>query len=112
MPTRLTGVTPPDERDDDALAPARMRELEATARDVAVEWGVELGTPYALSRYTYVAPAGTNAVLKITPAEDDESDHEADALELWAGDGAYDHRSGPALGRAAGTRTPDRRRDR
>ena len=26
--------------------------------------------------------------LKITPAEDDESDHEADALELWDGAGA------------------------
>ena len=38
--------------------------------------------------YSYVAPAGGDAVLKVTPAEDDESDEEADALELWNGDGA------------------------
>jgi streptomycin 6-kinase len=81
-------VTPPDERDDDALAPSRMRELEHTAGEVAAEWGLELGPPYRLARYAFVAPAGPGAVLKITPAEDDESDHEADALELWAGDGA------------------------
>ena len=39
-------------------------------------------------RYSYVAPAGADAVLKVTPPEDDESDEEADALELWDGDGA------------------------
>ena len=88
MVARLTVVTAPDERDDDALAPSRMRELEAAARDVAADWGVELGPPYRLARYSYVAPAGPDAVLKITPAEDDESDHEADALELWDGAGA------------------------
>ena len=74
--------------EDDALSPARMRELEHAAHEVASEWGLELGPPYALSRYSFVAPAGPGAVLKITPAEDDESDHEADALELWSGDGA------------------------
>ena len=58
------------------------------AAEVAAGWGVELGAPYALSRYSYVAPAGPDAVLKVTWEEDDESDHEADALELWAGDGA------------------------
>jgi streptomycin 6-kinase len=35
-----------------------------------------------------VAPAGTDAVLKITPPWDDESNEEADALRLWAGEGA------------------------
>jgi streptomycin 6-kinase len=69
-----------DDRPD--LAP-----LERIAREVAAEWGVELGEPFALSRYSFVAPAG-DAVLKVTPPEDDESDEEADALELWAGDGA------------------------
>ena len=88
MVARLTVVTAADERDDDALAPSRMRELEAAARDVAADWGVELGPPYRLARYSYVAPAGPDAVLKVTPAEDDESDHEADALELWDGVGA------------------------
>ena len=55
---------------------------------MALEWGVELGRPFALSRYSYVAPAGDNAVLKLTPPDDDESDEEADALALWDGDGA------------------------
>jgi streptomycin 6-kinase len=62
--------------------------LERVAREVAVEWGVELGSPFALSRYSYVAPAGKAAVLKVTPPEDDESDEEADALTLWDGEGA------------------------
>ena len=53
-PTR----TMADEREDDALSPARMRELEQAARDVAADWGVELGPPYRLARYSYVAPAG------------------------------------------------------
>jgi streptomycin 6-kinase len=93
--TRLSTVDaerlPPDHNDEpeaDGLAPAQMRELERAAREVAAEWGLELGPPYRLARYSFVAPAGPDAVLKITPAEDDESDHEADALELWAGDGA------------------------
>ena len=77
-----------DELEDDALSPARMRELEQAAREIASEWGLDLGPPYRLARYSFVAPAGPGAVLKITPVEDDESDHEADALELWAGDGA------------------------
>jgi streptomycin 6-kinase len=55
---------------------------------VASEWGVELGRPFALSSYSFVAPAGDNAVLKVAPPDDDESDEEADALALWAGDGA------------------------
>jgi streptomycin 6-kinase len=62
--------------------------LERIAREVAAEWGVELGESFALARYSYVAAAGENAVLKVRSPEDDESDEEADALELWAGDGA------------------------
>jgi streptomycin 6-kinase len=61
--------------------------LAAIAREVAAEWGVELGEAFRLARYSYVATAG-DAVLKVTPPEDDESDEEADALELWAGEGA------------------------
>jgi streptomycin 6-kinase len=49
---------------------------------------VELGEPFALAQYSFVAAAGDAAVLKVTPPEDDESDEEAEALELWAGDGA------------------------
>ena len=67
---------------------------------MAAEWGVELGPPFALSRYSFVAPAGGDAVLKVTPAEDDEADEEADALALWAGDGAV-----RLLRRDAGRRT-------
>ena len=65
-----------------------LEPLAEVAREVAAEWGVELGEPFALSRYSFVAPAGDDAVLKVTPAEDDESDQEADALELWGGRGA------------------------
>jgi streptomycin 6-kinase len=73
---------------DDRPSAARMAELERTAREIAAEWGVELGEQFALSRYSFVAAAGDSAVLKVTPAEDDESDEEADALALWAGEGA------------------------
>jgi streptomycin 6-kinase len=62
--------------------------LARTAREVAAGWGLELGEQFVLSRYSFVAPAGAAAVLKVTPAEDDESDQEADALALWDGDGA------------------------
>ena len=62
--------------------------LESLAREAAFEWGVELGPPFALARFSYVAPAGHDAVLKVTPPEDDESDEEGDALALWDGDGA------------------------
>ena len=61
--------------------------LERTAREVAAEWGVSLGEPYATGR-SYTCRVGTDAVLKVVPAEDDEADHEADALAFWNGDGA------------------------
>jgi streptomycin 6-kinase len=41
-----------------------------------------------MSNYSYVAPAGEKAVLKVGLRDDDESLEEADALELWDGDGA------------------------
>jgi streptomycin 6-kinase len=63
-------------------------ELAEIASEVEVEWGLELGEPFALSRFSYVAPAGDDAVLKVRSPADDESDEEAEALELWAGDGA------------------------
>jgi streptomycin 6-kinase len=62
--------------------------LAAIAHEVAAEWGVGLGKAFRLARYSYVATAGDHAVVKVTPPEDDEADEEADALELWAGDGA------------------------
>ena len=75
--------------DGDARRAAALSEaLRAVALEVAADWGLELGEPFALSYHSYVAPAGNDAVLKVTPPEDDESDEEADALELWGGDGA------------------------
>ena len=62
--------------------------LEQTAQAVAREWGIGLGPPFALSRYSYVAPAGDDAVLKVLPPDDDESDEDGDALEVWDGHGA------------------------
>ena len=61
---------------------------QATAEGVAAEWGLELGSPFALSRYSYVAPVGDDVVLKVSWAGDEESLDESDALELWGGDGA------------------------
>jgi len=59
--------------------------LARIAVEVAAAWSVPLGAPFALSRFSYVAPAGDGAVLKVVPAEDDEADEEADALRLWNG---------------------------
>lgn len=63
-------------------------DTRATAESAARGWGLELGAPFALSRYSYVAPVGDDAVLKVAWQEDDESLHEPEALELWGGDGA------------------------
>jgi streptomycin 6-kinase len=68
--------------------PPDLEPLAAIAREVAADWGVELGPPFALSAYSYVAPAGDELVLKVTPNDDDLADEEADALDLWNGDGA------------------------
>ncbi len=40
------------------MSPADLEPLALIAAEVAAEWGVELGPPFALSRYSYVAPAG------------------------------------------------------
>ena len=71
----------------------------ATALDAARAWGVELAAPFAFSNVSYVAPAGDDAVLKVPWEGDDEALHEADALELWDGNGAVRliRRSGRAL---------------
>jgi streptomycin 6-kinase len=64
----------------------------ALAAEVARDWGLRLGEPYPPGAVGYVVPAemedGTPAVLKISPPGDRESEHEADALERWDGDGA------------------------
>ena len=55
-----------------------------------------------MSRCSYVAPAGDDAVLRVLTPEDDESDNDADALRVWNGDGAvrllrYDRERGVLL---------------
>ena len=70
------------------MSPADLEPLARVADEIAAEWDLELGAPFALSNYSYVAPAGEDAVLKVTPADDDEADEEPDALALWGGDGA------------------------
>jgi len=54
-----------------------------SAETFADEWDLELGTPFALSNVSFVAPAGETSVLKVNWEGDDESLHEGDALELW-----------------------------
>ena len=74
-----------------------LTESERVARQVAAEWDLTLGEPFAMSRYSYVAPVGDDLVLKIAWTGDDESLHEHAALELWAGDGAVRlHRADPS----------------
>jgi streptomycin 6-kinase len=65
------------------LGPTRV-----VAEAVASEWGLTLGEPFALSRYSYVAPVGDDAVLKVAWDGDDESLDEGDALAVWDGNGA------------------------
>jgi streptomycin 6-kinase len=65
-----------------------LTETRTRAEAVAAEWGLSLGEPFALSRYSYVAPVGDELVLKVAWAGDEESLHEDAALALWDGDGA------------------------
>lgn len=67
---------------------ADLADLGATAAAVADEWGLELGAPFPFARWSFAAPAGDGAVLKVTAQSDDEALHEADALAFWDGDGA------------------------
>lgn len=70
------------------ITPRVAERLRATATEVAREWGVPLGDRIVAGRFSFVAFAGDDAVLKVVPVEDDEADHEADALALLAGEGA------------------------
>ena len=65
-----------------------LHEEESLALAVAHDWGLELGPAFAASNYSYVAAVGDSAVLKLRPADDDESEHEAEALTTWDGNGA------------------------
>ncbi|HZU20715.1 MAG TPA: aminoglycoside phosphotransferase family protein [Gaiellaceae bacterium] len=65
-----------------------LTETRAAAEAAARTWGLGLAEPFGLSRHSYVAAAGTDAVVKAAWEGDDESLHEPDALALWDGDGA------------------------
>jgi streptomycin 6-kinase len=76
-----------------------LTETRRSAEAAAREWGVELGASFELGRHSCVAPAGDDLVIKVPWEGDDESLHEPEALELWAGDGAVRivRRAGRAL---------------
>ena len=63
-----------------------LERLPRLAAECAEQWGLELGAPFAGSNASLVLPAG-DAVLKIN-FPDAETEHEPDALDLWAGQGA------------------------
>jgi len=65
-----------------------LTSLIPTAEELAREWGLELGPPFAMACWSYVAPAGEDAVLKVMLPDEVESLHDGDALALWDGDGA------------------------
>jgi streptomycin 6-kinase len=65
-----------------------LSDMQLTAETVAAEWGLELGPMFAMSNYSFVAPVGDGLVLKAQFPDDEESLHEGEVLELWAGDGA------------------------
>lgn len=69
------------------LSDRLIERLERTANEVAHEWGLTL-QPGGGGRYSYVGFTSDDKVLKLTPVEDDEADHEGDALALWNGHGA------------------------
>jgi streptomycin 6-kinase len=64
-----------------------LARLQLAAGDIAREWGLTL-LPGQAGRYSNVAFTADGSVLKVTPVEDDEADHEGDALALWDGQGA------------------------
>ncbi len=84
----MTGPSPWLDHPPWGMSGPLVARLEKVAREVAAEWGLTLGPRIVSGRYSYVAPAGPDAILKVIPVEDDDADHIADALRLWDGDGA------------------------
>jgi streptomycin 6-kinase len=68
-----------------------LRTVPDLATDCCKEWGLRLGEPYEAGAAGYTVRAeladGTPAVLKLIHPHR-ESEHEADALRVWDGDGA------------------------
>ena len=70
------------------VTPAVLVRERRIAFATAALWDVELEPPFELSNVSYVAPTKDGAVLKVPCRWDDEALHEADALDIWDGDGA------------------------
>jgi streptomycin 6-kinase len=60
--------------------------LRPVAEELAAAWGVELGPRFPMAAWSYVAPAGEDAVLKVMSPDEVESLHDPDALALWDGE--------------------------
>jgi streptomycin 6-kinase len=63
-----------------------LERLPRLVAECAEQWSLELEEPSEASNASLVIPAG-DAVLKLNPPEE-ESEHEADALRAWNGEGA------------------------
>ena len=68
--------------------PVDLTQTRVRARRIAEEWGLELGEPFAMAHHSLAVPVGDGEVLKVQWEGDTESLHEAEALELWDGNGA------------------------
>src|SRR4051794_33225277 len=68
--------------------PVDLTQTTIRAQNIAADWGLELGEPFGMSWHSFTAPVGDDVVLKVHWEGDDESLHEAEALEKWTGDGA------------------------
>jgi streptomycin 6-kinase len=68
-----------------------LRRLPTLVEECAGRWSLRLGEPFAYAYASLAMPAtlpdGSGAVLKVQ-FPDRESEHEADALAVWNGDGA------------------------
>jgi streptomycin 6-kinase len=79
---------PPGLADEWRHEHAWLESLPELAAECAAQWGLELEVPFDTPR-ALVVPAG-DVVLKLNAPSHFEADHEADALELWAGRGAVE----------------------
>jgi streptomycin 6-kinase len=70
------------------MSAALAARMERVANEVALDWGLRLGPRLESGRYSYVAPAGDHAILKVIPQEDESAAQQADVLTFWAGEGA------------------------
>lgn len=65
----------------------RTDQLATVAREVAADWGIELGGRFR-SGHSFIATVGSDAILKVVRPELPVYEHEPDALALWDGDHA------------------------